>query len=97
MTGDGWGYREAAMRGSSYYVLPKLLEWLTCHIGLHHVHHLHPRIPNYRLQQCLNENLILQRADRLTFCRSLRCASLKLWDEELKRLVPYPATGRARL
>ena len=96
-TGDGWGYCEAAMRGSSYYVLPKLLEWLTCHIGLHHIHHLHPHIPNYRLQQCLNENPTLQRADRLTFRRSLRCASLKLWDEELKRLVPYPATGRARL
>ena len=96
-TGDGWGYREAAMHGSSYYVLPKLLEWLTCHIGLHHIHHLRPRIPNYRLQRCLDENPILQHADRLTLRRSLKCASLKLWDEELKRLVPYPTKGLARL
>ena len=95
-TGDSWGYVEAAMRGSSYYVLPKTLEWLTCHIGLHHIHHLHPHIPNYRLQQCLNENPILQRANRLTFRESLRCTSLKLWDEELKGLVPYPSTARGR-
>ena len=95
-TGESWGYAEAAMRGSSYYVLPKLLEWLTCHIGLHHIHHLRPRIPNYRLQQCLNENPTLQQANRLTFRQSLRCASLKLWDEELKGLVPYPPTVRVR-
>jgi len=89
-TGDGWGYAEAAMRGSSYYVLPKPLEWLTCHIGLHHIHHLRPHIPNYRLHQVLSEHPALLKAHRLTFRQSLRCASLKLWDEELKGLVPYP-------
>ena len=87
-TEDGWDYVAAAMQGSSYYVLPKPLEWLTCHIGLHHIHHLTPGVPNYRLQQCLNENPELQRANRLTLRQSLRCASLKLWDEELKMLVP---------
>ena len=87
-TEDGWDYVAAAMQGSSYYALPKPLEWLTCHIGLHHIHHLTPGVPNYRLQQCLNENPELQRANRLTFRQSLRCASLKLWDEELKILVP---------
>ena len=95
-TEDHCGYAEAALRGSSYYALPTPLEWLTCHIGLHHIHHLHPHIPNYRLQQCLTENPILQRANRLTFRQSLKCASLKLWDEELKWLVPYPATVRAQ-
>jgi acyl-lipid omega-6 desaturase (Delta-12 desaturase) len=89
-TEDSWDYGEAALRGSSYYVLPKPLEWLTSHIGLHHIHHLNPHIPNHRLRQCLNENPVLQRATRLTFRQSLRCASLKLWDEGLKELVPYP-------
>ena len=87
-TEDGWDYVAAAMQGSSYYALPKPLEWLTCHIGLHHIHHLTPGVPNYRLQQCLDENPELQQANRLTFRQSLRCASLKLWDEELKMLVP---------
>ena len=95
-TEDSWSYVDAALQGSSYYVLPKPLEWLTSHIGLHHIHHLNPHIPNYRLQQCSNENPILQRANRLTFRQSLRCASLKLWDEELKGLVPYPETVRVR-
>ena len=95
-TEAGWDYVAAAMQGSSYYTLPKPLEWLTCHIGLHHVHHLNPRVPNYRLQQCLGENPELQLANRLTFRKSLRCASLKLWDEEVKGLVPYPATVRVQ-
>ena len=87
-TGDGWDYVAAAMQGSSYYALPRPLQWLTCHIGLHHIHHLSPSVPNYRLQECLDENPELQRANRLTLRQSLRCASLKLWDEDLKMLVP---------
>jgi acyl-lipid omega-6 desaturase (Delta-12 desaturase) len=87
---DRWDYVAAGIRGSSHYTLPKPLEWMTCHIGLHHIHHLCPRIPNYRLQECYDENPALQQATRLTFRQSLRCVSLKLWDEEQGRLVGYP-------
>ena len=52
----GWDYAEAAMRGASYYRLPRVLEWMTGRIGLHHVHHLDPKIPNYHLRRCHDEN-----------------------------------------
>jgi omega-6 fatty acid desaturase (delta-12 desaturase) len=84
-----WDYVAAGIRGSSYYALPKVLQWLTGNIGLHHIHHLSSRIPNYRLQQCFDENPALQRVTRLTLGQSLRCIFLKLWDEEQGRLVGY--------
>lgn len=95
-SGVRWNYVAAGIQGSSYYVLPQPLEWLTCRIGLHHIHHLGPRIPNYRLRECLDENPPLQQVPALTLRQSLRCASLKLWDEDRRRLVPYPDTPRAR-
>jgi omega-6 fatty acid desaturase (delta-12 desaturase) len=91
-----WDFLAAGIQGSSHYQLPQPLEWLTCHIGLHHIHHLNPRIPNYRLRQCLEENPALQQGARLTLRQSLKCASLKLWDENQKKLVPYPKPGRPR-
>lgn len=84
-----WDAVAAGVHGSSYYRLPRPLEWLTCRIGLHHVHHLSPRIPNYRLRRCLDENPALQQAPVLTLVQSFRCAALKLWDEERRRLVPF--------
>jgi omega-6 fatty acid desaturase (delta-12 desaturase) len=86
-----WQYDLAALEGSSYYALPRWLQWLTGHIGLHHVHHLNPRIPNYRLQEALDAHPDLQRVTRLTFRESLKCVSLALWDEEQRRLVPFPS------
>ena len=56
-----WSYTLAALAGSSYYKLPRVLQWFTGNIGFHHIHHLSPRIPNYRLEACHNENPILQR------------------------------------
>lgn len=90
----GWDYVEAGMRGSSYYALPGVLQWLTGNIGLHHIHHLNSRIPNYRLQQCFDENPTLQRVGRLTLGRSLQCIFLKLWDEEGRKLVSYAQARR---
>jgi omega-6 fatty acid desaturase (delta-12 desaturase) len=87
---DSWDYFVAGISGSSYYQLPKILERLTANIGLHHIHHLDSRIPNYRLQQCFDENPEFQRVNRLTFWNSLFCASLKLWDEDEARLVGFP-------
>ena len=88
---DLWAYDAAALQGSSYYRLPKFLQWATGNIGLHHVHHLLPRIPNYRLQRVLDEHPELRQVPTLTLLDSLRCVSLTLWDERTRRLVPFPA------
>jgi omega-6 fatty acid desaturase (delta-12 desaturase) len=85
-----WTYASAALEGSSYYQLPKVLQWLTGNIGLHHIHHLNARIPNYRLQRVLDAFPELQQAPRITLWESVRCVSLKLWDEENRRMVPFP-------
>ena len=86
---EGWDYAQAAMRGASYYRLPRVLEWMTGRIGLHHVHHLDPKIPNYRLRRCHDENGVLQTVTVLTIRESIRTASLKLWDPENGRMVGF--------
>lgn len=93
---EGWDFQVAALLGSSYYDLPKVLNWFTGNIGLHHVHHLNSMIPNYRLQDCLDASPELKSINRLTLRDSLRCARLKLWDEDQRRLVGFgelPATA----
>ncbi|MBI5833228.1 MAG: fatty acid desaturase [Armatimonadetes bacterium] len=84
-----WDLTEAAIRGSSYYRLPALLQWLTGNIGLHHVHHLNSRIPNYNLQRCHDDVPVLHEAPVLTLASSLRCVRLALWDEDARRLVSF--------
>ncbi len=91
---ERWQYNAAALEGSSYYALPRFLQWLTGSIGIHHVHHLNPRIPNYRLQEALDSFADLQRVTRLTIRDSLRCVRLTLWDEEQRKLVPFPKRNR---
>ncbi len=86
---SGWDFHAAALRGSSYYDVPKILRWFTGNIGLHHIHHLCSQIPNYRLQECFDENRELQQATRLTLRQSLTCVGLTLWDEEQQRLVRF--------
>ena len=87
---DGaWNVHLAALEGSSHYVLPRALRWLTASIGLHHVHHLCSRIPNYRLQDCVNQLPELTKARRLTLWQSLGCARLALWDEERDCMVRF--------
>jgi omega-6 fatty acid desaturase (delta-12 desaturase) len=87
---DEWDFEEAALQGSSYLKLPKPLQWLTANIGLHHVHHLSSRIPNYRLQACIDRfpELSLE-ARRLDMRGSLRCAALALWCEDRQRLIRF--------
>ena len=89
-----WNYVLAAMRGSSYYALPGVLQWFTGNIGFHHIHHLSPRIPNYNLQKCHDENPVLQTAPALTLAASLKTATLNLWDEDLHRLVSFREARR---
>lgn len=84
-----WDYDEASLEGSSYYDLPPLLNWITGNIGVHHVHHLCSRIPNYRLHECLRENEYLQVATRLTLADSIHCIRLSLWDEDSQRLIGF--------
>ena len=86
---EGWDFQVAALLGSSFYDLPKVLNWFTGHIGLHHIHHLNSMIPNYRLVSCLNDSPELKDINRLTIRDSLKCASLKLWDESRQRLISF--------
>jgi omega-6 fatty acid desaturase (delta-12 desaturase) len=91
-----WDYTLAAMHGSSYYELPRVLQWFTGNIGFHHIHHLSPRIPNYNLQKCHEQNPLLQRVVRLTIGSSLKTIWLVLWDEERRCLVTFSEALQAK-
>ncbi|MEA2390699.1 MAG: hypothetical protein QOK31_808 [Solirubrobacteraceae bacterium] len=86
---DGWSYADAALRGSSYLKLPKVLQFFSGNIGLHHVHHLSARIPNYNLQRAHDENPIFHSVPTLTLMDGLRAVRLKLYDEDQRRLVTW--------
>jgi len=100
VSGEEWSYADAALRGSSYLNLPQPLQFFTGNIGLHHVHHLNARIPNYNLQRAHDENPIFHAVPTLTLADGLRAVQLKLWDEEHGRLVTFgqarALTGRAQ-
>lgn len=88
---DGdWDFLMSAIKGSSYYKLPKLFTWLTGNIGYHHIHHLSSIIPNYNLVKCFKENPILTKyTNIITFKDSLKMISNKLWYEEQKRMISF--------
>ncbi|MCL4153011.1 UNVERIFIED_CONTAM: hypothetical protein GTU68_056856 [Idotea baltica] len=86
---DGWQIHHAALNGSSYYKLPRWLEWLTGNIGIHHVHHLNSRIPFYRLPEILRDHAELADINPLTVRESIHCANLHLWDAKTRRLVSF--------
>jgi omega-6 fatty acid desaturase (delta-12 desaturase) len=90
----GWSYADAALRGSSYLKLPKVLQFFSGNIGLHHVHHLNARIPNYNLQRAHDENPIFHGVPTLSFMDGMRAVRLKLWDERSGRMVGF-AEARA--
>jgi omega-6 fatty acid desaturase (delta-12 desaturase) len=89
-----WRFTDAALLGSSHLRLPRLLQWFTGNIGLHHVHHLNPRIPNYRLQECHDADPILRTTPVLTLWSGLRQGRFALWDEERGRMVPFKSAER---
>jgi acyl-lipid omega-6 desaturase (Delta-12 desaturase) len=91
--GEAWSPLQAALQGSSYFKLPKVLQWFSGNIGLHHVHHLRPRIPNYNLQRCLDATPELDVVRPLTLSGSLRCGRLALWDEEARAFVSFRAAS----
>jgi omega-6 fatty acid desaturase (delta-12 desaturase) len=86
---DEWDYVTAALRGSSHLKLPAVFQWFTGSIGLHHIHHLSPRIPNYRLQRCHDDNVLFQSAPEVTFRSGMAALRLALWDEDRRRMVRF--------
>jgi omega-6 fatty acid desaturase (delta-12 desaturase) len=92
-----WSPLAAALEGSSYYKLPKVLQWFSGNIGLHHIHHLRARIPNYNLQACYDSIPALQCVKPLTLFPSLKCLFLNLWDEEKQDLVSFRVARKRRL
>jgi omega-6 fatty acid desaturase (delta-12 desaturase) len=87
---QNWDFFNAGMDGSSFYKLPKVLQWFTGNIGFHHIHHLSPRIPNYKLEKCHNENPAFQ-IEPLTVRKSMKSLFFRLWDEREKMLVGWEA------
>lgn len=85
-----WSFTTAALRGSSHLHLPRILQWFTGNIGFHHAHHLNPRIPNYRLEECHNSLPDLQAAPVLTLRSAITTLRHALWDEQRSRMVSFP-------
>lgn len=86
---DAWDPMRAALEGASYYKLPKVLQWFTGNIGLHHIHHVRPSIPNYNLQQCYDDIPALQEVKPLTIRSSFKSLWMNLWDEKQQKLVSF--------
>ena len=93
--GKSWDFTCSALDGSSYYRLPGILRWFSGNIGYHHIHHLNSRIPNYNLPVCYAAEPALRQAVTFGLLESLKCASLKLWDEDRQRMVTF-ADARLR-
>lgn len=88
-----WDPVTAAMEGSSFLKLPRALQWLTGSIGFHHVHHLAPRVPNYRLEECHLAHPAFAAARVLTLKDGLRASRYVLWDECAGRMVTFAEAG----
>lgn len=86
---DEWNFADAALQGSSFLDLPRILQWITGNIGFHHIHHLSPRVPNYLLAQCHGSSELLRPEKPLTIGRALRAGRLTLWDENKRRLIRF--------
>jgi len=91
---EQWSYVQAAVEGSSYYKLPKLLQWITGNIGFHHVHHLSPKVPNYYLEKAHEATPPLQKATTITIGTSLKALRYRLWDEEGKTFLTFKEAKR---
>jgi len=87
--GENWSYTAAALQGSSFYKLPRILQWFSGNIGFHHIHHLSPRIPNYNLERCHHADPLFQQVKPITFFTSLKSFTYRLFDEKSKKLVGY--------
>jgi omega-6 fatty acid desaturase (delta-12 desaturase) len=86
---EDWSYVDAALKGSSYYKLPRILQWFSGNIGFHHIHHLSPRIPNYKLEETYTADPLFQDVNELTLRSSFGTLALGLWDEDEQRLISF--------
>ncbi len=93
---EAWNYYAAGLEGASHFVMPRILQWCTANIGLHHIHHIASRIPNYRLQQAFDAIPALREATVLTLPASVKTLWLTLWDEDDKRLIGFRELRRIR-
>jgi omega-6 fatty acid desaturase (delta-12 desaturase) len=93
---ENWDYLDAALQGSSFYRLPRVLQWFTGNIGFHHIHHLSPAIPNYNLEKCHKADPLFRQVKSITFGASLRSLRFRLWDEQRKQLVGFGCTRALR-
>jgi acyl-lipid omega-6 desaturase (Delta-12 desaturase) len=87
--GEDWDYTKAALEGSSFYKLPKILQWFSGNIGFHHIHHLSARIPNYNLERCHKADPLFHGVKPVTLLGSLKSFSFRLWDEQRRKLVGF--------
>ena len=87
--GDDWNYIAAALQGSSYYRLPKVLQWFSGNIGYHHIHHLSARIPNYNLERCHHSHPSFSEVKHLGLWESFKTLNYRLWDEESQKLIGF--------
>jgi acyl-lipid omega-6 desaturase (Delta-12 desaturase) len=94
--GDNWNYTTAALQGSSFYKLPRVLQWFSGNIGFHHIHHLCPRIPNYNLQKCHESDSLFKQVKPITLTSSLKSLTFRLWDEQSRKLVGYARMRQLR-
>lgn len=93
---EDWDYVTAALKGSSFYKLPRILQWFSGNIGFHHIHHLSPRIPNYYLPKCHEAEPLFQTVKPITLVSSLKSLNFRLWDEQRQQLVGYGALKNVR-
>ena len=91
-----WNLEEAALRGSSCLRLPRVLQWFTGNIGFHHIHHLNPHVPNYRLEECYRAIPALRDAHTLSIWDGIKSLSFRLWDERRERMVTFGAAKQSR-
>ena len=87
--GKDWDFTTAAMEGSSYYKLPKIMQWFSGNIGFHHIHHLNPMIPNYNLEKCHYSDPFFQVAPELSLLSSLKTIKFRLWDEANGKMISF--------
>ncbi|MDZ4774531.1 MAG: fatty acid desaturase [Planctomycetota bacterium] len=93
---ESWDFTAAALKGSSFYKLPKVLQWLSGNIGFHHIHHLSTKIPNYNLERCHHSDPLFQRVKAITLLGSSKTLRLRLWDESSRKLIGFRKLAELR-
>jgi len=91
-----WDYAEAALRGSSFFKMNRVLQWFSGNIGFHHLHHLSPMIPNYNLERAHYDNPQFQQVETLTWAKSFKSVFLHLWDEKTHKLISWAEYARLK-